>query len=390
MRKTAALWSIIVLGLLLTAVAPFSMGATKDTPVEFGKEYTISGTTTVRWRIDVCPGDNITINVSKVVSYYAYVNLDPALNYTASSNDTLMNLGGTTPSGLLSPFVLWFTCAHTQLVWLEFKTEVLASSPSMTYNITKVNGTSGDALAEIAKLNQSLAQLNATVASLNASLANLTSAFLANLSLINSTLNAIQNYIAYLNGSLAALNTTVYGMNVSLRAEIAAQIAALNASLSQADSLLKALSEANDTALRALLDSGDGALNNSLHGLGMLVASLRSDLNNITFPTPDNYNDTPIWREIARLNATPPVTIVEMNNTTLVNTTLVNTTEVYPTNYTIVNQTHNVTNNVTKTIEKPAQNEAGVAAGVVAGTVSGTAAGIVVGRRRKGEPEMTP
>jgi len=382
MRKTTALWSIIVLGLLLTAFAPLSMACTKETPLEYGKAYTISGTVTQRWYLGVNIGDNITVNITAAPSgASAQVNLDATLYYSESSNDTILNNNVLVPLG---PYVFWFKCACPQRIWIEFMT---AAPSSMTYNITRVNGTVDNTLAEIAKLNQSLAQLNATVAGLNASLANLTSAFLSNLSLINGTLNAIQNYIAYLNSTLSALNISVCDMNSSLRTEIADRIAALNATLNQADALLRALSEANDTVLRGLLDTGDGALNTSLHGLGMLLASLRSDLNNITFPASEKYNDTRLWNEIARINATPPVTIVEMNNTTLVNTTLVNTTEVYPTNVTVVNQTHNITNNVTKTVEKPAQNEAGVAAGAATGAVSGIATGAVLGRRRK---EFTP
>jgi uncharacterized phage infection (PIP) family protein YhgE len=370
------------LGLLLTAFAPLSVACTKETPLEYGKAYTISGTVTQRWYLGVNIGDNISVNISSAPSgASAQVNLDATLYYSESSNDTILNNNVLVPLG---PYVFWFKCACPQRIWLEFMT---AAPSSMTYNITRINGTVDNTLAEITKLNQSLAQLNATVAGLNASLANLTSAFLSNLSLINGTLNAIQNYLAYLNSTLSALNISVYDMNSSLRAEIAGQIAALNATLNQADALLKALSEANDTVLRGLLDTGDGALNTSLSALGVKLGVLRADFDNLSFPTPDQYNDTPIWRELTRLNSTPPITIVEMNNTTLVNTTLVNTTEVYPTNYTVVNQTTNVTNNVTKTIEKPAQNEGGIVAGVGAGIASGAVAGVVAGRRRK---EFTP
>jgi hypothetical protein len=392
MRRTIALWSIVALCLLLIAVAPSSLGAAKDTPLEYGKEYTISGAATQRWYIDVNLGDNITVNVSEVVSYYAYVNIDPDLRYSSSSDDSLMDASGTTRTGLLSPFTFWFVCAHSQLIWLEFQTQVYYTSPSMTYNITRVNGTISQMPDYIARLNQDVSDLNDSLLALNSTMANLISDFLANLSIVN-------NYTAYLNASIGEMNTSMLALINELNAAIdgvhadlwtqlqnitdlwgnitslssglfdqgtqevadinylKGQLAALNTSLAEADASLLALVEMNDTLLKSLLGANNGSLSNSILGLSDQLSALRGEVQNISFPLPEQYNDTLLWREIARLNATPPVTVVEVNNTTIVNKT-----EVSPT--TFVNRT-----------ETLSTGGNGVLAGAIAGVVSGSIAG---------------
>lgn len=408
MRKTFALWSILALCLLLTAVAQPSLGATKDTPLEYGKEYTVSNGATQKWYISVNLGDTITVNVSKVVSYYAFVNIDPNLRYSSSSDDSLLDASGTTGTGMLSPFTFWFVCAHTQLIWLEFKTQVISSSPSMTYNITRVNGTISQMPADIAKLKQDVSALNASLSTLNTTVANLTAAFLANLTIVNDTLTGLLNYTNYLNESIWNIwdfllplmsdaymelswqsdnitwlweNITRLGGNLSdLGAlemtdynNLNAQLAALNASLAEADASLWALVQMNDTTLKSLLEANNGSLNDSILGLSERLVALRGEVQNISFPTPEQYNDTLLWKEIGRLNATPPVTIVQANNTTVNPVTLTNTTS-------YVNRTYETAPNDVTGV---------VAASIFGGGIAGMTMGYFSGRRRK-DGELTP
>jgi hypothetical protein len=329
-----------------------------------------------------------------------------------------MDASGTTGTGLLSPFTLWFVCAHSQLVWLEFKTQVLSSSPSMTYNITRVNGTISQMPDDVARLKQDAAGLNSTLATLNSSLANLTSAFLANVSIVS-------NYTAYLNASIGELNASMLALIDGLNAAIddlsanlstqfqnitdlweningiwssltdyglqeavdfdnlKDQLAALNVSLLDADKVLRVLMETNDTVLRASLEANNGSLSGEILALNERLSTLRGEIQNISFPTPDQYNDTLLWKEIARINATPSY------NDTPLWTEVGNLKNNVSTTYTIVNNT-TVTPMTTVYVNKTTdgKDSTGIAAtaGVATGLIAGVVSTVVMTRRRKYTP----
>jgi hypothetical protein len=285
-------------------------------------------------------------------------------------------------------------CAYTQVFYLDFYTvwSMEYSKPWMTFNVTKVNGTNQMA-EDVSKLKADLAALNGTVA-------NLTAAFLTNLTAVN-------NYTAYLNASIGELNASMRALvdglgaliaelreNLSAQAEnitallddvwalrenltaygvdeatdfdlLKAQLDALDASLLETYSALRVLMEMNDTALKELavtnqtllkaaIDASYANLTEQLRRVNVSITNITNVTNNITERV--EYNDTALWAEVGRLNATPPVTIVQANNTTVVNTT-----EVNPTTY--VNKTDTLTTEGN---------------GALTGAVTGVATGAVV------------
>jgi len=417
MKKTIAVWSILLLCLLLTTSAQPSLGATKEGSWEYGKEYTLGGSTaTVTRSLAVNQGDVVTVKITNIVAKASFA-VGADLIYINSSDDAVMSSSIIDVSSAGS-YSFWFTCACTQQFYLGFYLTDQGPpypKPYMTVNITKVNGTdqkAEDILAlkqNVTALNQSLtnlsawanatfSSLNMTLATLNSTLSYLASAFLENMSIVSDALEDLQNYSTYLNTSIGELNASILAMidgintviddlhnnlsaqfqNITVLWEnitnlwtglsslgaqettdydnLKAQLAALNTSLLEANAALRALMETNDTALRGLLDANNASLSGDLLDLTERLAALRGEVQNISFPEPEQYNDTLLWREIARLNATPPVTIVQANNTTVVNTT-----EVYPTTFVNRTETQSFGSN-----------------GVIAGAITGIATGLVV------------
>jgi hypothetical protein len=164
---------------------------------------------------------------------------------------------------------------------------------------------------------------------------------------------------------------------------LTAQIDALNTSLQAAVAGLRALVDTNDTALKTLMEANSGSLSGNLMNLSERLSALRRDVQNISFPTLEQYNDTLLWKEIARLIAIPSY------NDTPLWTELANLKNNVSTIYTVVNNT-TVTPMTTVYVNKTTdgKDSTGIAAtaGVAAGLIAGVVSTVVMTRMRRFTP----
>ena len=167
---------------------------------------------------------------------------------------------------------------------------------------------------------------------------------------LRASINDLKTAQAALNADIKSLRDIISKLQTQVdeQAEndtaLSNALASLNASVSESLRALEDASALNDAALDAeitLLDEKVGKL------------PTNSTVTNTTVVVPNDYNDTALRDEIAKLKAAPPV--VQYNNTT----------QVHPATYT------------TKTVTQ--KNEVNTALAIVAGAVSGVLTALITG-----------
>lgn len=361
MRKTIALWSILALCMTLTAVVPSASAVSDRVWLALGTDTNVSAGTMITGFVNAVPGEVVTVNwkagvldSSHPLQIQFYPSI-PAMNWTGYeyySYVTTRTLYYQNPFIGSPPGAAWIRSGGFDVICIRISNA--AGAPTVTFNVT-VTQDSWTYKQDLSAVDEKISALNSTM---------------------QENFTAIRDAISGLRASLDSMNLSENADVVQLQD----QLDALNASLVLSESALRALMDMNDTALRALIGADYANLTEQLQRVNVSVTNITNVTSNITERV--EYNDSALWSEIGRLNATPPVTIVQVNNTTVVNKTEVNTTEINPTTFVNRTETLSAGNN-----EVVAGAVAGVATGAI---VSGAGVALIDRRMRKRYGGLAP
>jgi hypothetical protein len=352
----------------MTAIVPSASAATDRVWLTTGVDTNVSAGTMIAGYVRAAPGEIVTVNWKAgvldsnhpvQVQFYPST---PAMNWTGYERIGAYSYGYYLyGSGFVGspPGSAWIRSGGYDVICILVSSSALGT-PTVTFNVT-VTRDNWTTVPDPNGLDAKLAELNSTVSALQ----NYTARLNDTLGVLGESM--LDNFTA-LGDAISGIRNTLDDMNFSAGSDVALlrdQLDAPDASLAQSEVLLRALMDMNDTALRALVEANCANLTAQLQRVNVSVTNITNVTNNITERS--EYNDTALWDELGRLSATPPVTIVQTNNTTVVNKTEVNPT-------TFVNRT-----------ETLSKGDNGVTAGAVAGVATGaivSGAGTVMIDRR--------
>jgi len=361
MRKTIALWSILALCMTLTAVVPSASAVSDRVWLALGTDTNVSAGTMITGFVNAVPGEVVTVNwkagvmgSSYQLSIWFYPSI-PAMNWSQFGGEAYNPMSFRYWSVFIGspPGAAWIRSGGFDVIYIQVSNGV-SGAPTVTFNVT-VTQDNWTYKQDLGAVDEKISALNTTM---------------------QENFTAIRDAISGLRASLDSMNLSENADVVQLQD----QLDALNASLVLSESALRALMDMNDTALRALIGADYANLTEQLQRVNVSVTNITNVTSNITERV--EYNDSALWSEIGRLNATPPVTIVQVNNTTVVNKTEVNTTEINPTTFVNRTETLSAGNN-----EVVAGAVAGVATGAI---VSGAGVALIDRRMRKRYGGLAP